>query len=254
MVALVLVVLLGLLIVYRGIDKPFGFELEWMEELVENRNPFWTGVALTFNYLGGGITAILVVPLLIIGWPAAVAAAMGRPLLRDRHPRQRARRPALKKLIGRSRPDEILVNPDFGSFPSGHSANAALIATALGIVFWRAWIWVAGAIYTVAMMLSRTYLGRIGSRTRSAACSWGRSRCHRLGAVRRSLARNATAASADLATAFDRMRHALAPSRAGRRCLLLAGCAVGPAPGLRHDRSRAHGIRMPDRGHPRARP
>jgi len=65
----------------------------------------------------------------------------------------------LKNLIGRPRPTDMLVHPDFGSFPSGHSANAALIATALGIVFARAWVWAAGAIYTIAMMLSRTYLG-----------------------------------------------------------------------------------------------
>ena len=61
--------------------------------------------------------------------------------------------------MGRPRPTEILVHPDFGSFPSGHSANAALIATTLGIIFWRTWIWITGAVYTVLMMLSRTYLG-----------------------------------------------------------------------------------------------
>jgi undecaprenyl-diphosphatase len=158
-VALGVVVLVGLLIVYRGIDKPFGFELGWMAEIVENRTPFWTGLALVFNYLGGGITAILVVPLLIVGglllwrrpWAAlyfAIAILVSVVVVQS-----------LKRVVGRSRPDEILVNPDFGSFPSGHSANAALIATALGIVFWRAWIWAIGAIYTVGMMLSRTYLG-----------------------------------------------------------------------------------------------
>ena len=57
------------------------------------------------------------------------------------------------------RPEDILVTPDFGSFPSGHSSNAALVATALGIIFMRTWVWVAGAVYTVLMMLSRTYLG-----------------------------------------------------------------------------------------------
>ena len=51
------------------------------------------------------------------------------------------------------------MHPDFGSFPSGHSSNAALVATALGIIFMRTWVWVAGAVYTVLMMLSRTYLG-----------------------------------------------------------------------------------------------
>jgi undecaprenyl-diphosphatase len=65
----------------------------------------------------------------------------------------------IKVTVGRSRPEDILVTSDFGSFPSGHSANAALIAMSLGIVFLRGWIWAAGAVYTVAMMLSRTYLG-----------------------------------------------------------------------------------------------
>jgi len=51
------------------------------------------------------------------------------------------------------------VTADVGSFPSGHSANAALIATTLGIIFWRTWVWVCGAVYTLLMMLSRTYLG-----------------------------------------------------------------------------------------------
>ena len=136
-VALSLVILLGVLIVYRGIDKPFGFELEWMEEIVEDRNPVWTFVALAFNYLGGGVTAIVVVPLVIIGglllwrrpWAALyfAIAILASVLVVQ----------LVKKTVGRDRPDDMLVSPDFGSFPSGHSANAALIATALGIIFWR---------------------------------------------------------------------------------------------------------------------
>ena len=62
-------------------------------------------------------------------------------------------------LVGRVRPEDILVHPDFGSFPSGHSSNAAVIAAALGLIFMRTWVWVAGAVYTVLMMLSRMYLG-----------------------------------------------------------------------------------------------
>jgi len=30
---------------------------------------------------------------------------------------------------------------------------------ALGIIFPWVWVWIAGAVYTVAMMVSRTYLG-----------------------------------------------------------------------------------------------
>ena len=157
--ALALVVALAAVIFYREQDKPFGFEVEWMGEIVEHRAPFWTVPALVFNALGGGILAIFVVPVVVIAallvwrrpWAAlyftiAVAAC---PLLVQ----------VLKKSIGRPRPTDILVQADFGSFPSGHSANAAVMAAVLGIVFWRYWVWAVGGLYTVAMMLSRTYLG-----------------------------------------------------------------------------------------------
>lgn len=159
--ALVLTLALAAVIVYREQNKPFGFELEWMDEVLEHRSPFWTVPAMVFNFLGGGITAIAVVPVLVIvglllwrrRWAAvyfAVAAVTSVIIVQT-----------LKAMIGRPRPPEIdmLVHPDFGSFPSGHSANAALLATTLGIIFARAWVWAAGAVYTVGMMLSRTYLG-----------------------------------------------------------------------------------------------
>ncbi|CAN5321924.1 hypothetical protein BH11ACT4_BH11ACT4_17400 [soil metagenome] len=157
--ALLLVAALALVIVYREQDKPFGFEVEWMGELVEHRSAFWTVPALVFNSLGGGIIAVFVIPLSILGglllwrrpWAAlyyGIAVALC-PLIVQ----------LLKRSVGRPRPTDILVTADFGSFPSGHSANAALTAAVLGIVFLRGWVWAVGAIYTVAMMLSRTYLG-----------------------------------------------------------------------------------------------
>lgn len=159
--ALALAGALAAVVFYREQNKPFGFELEWMEEILEHRSPFWTVPALVFNFLGGGITAIAVIPVLVIvalllwrrRWAAsyfAVASVASVVVVQS-----------LKPLMGRPRPPEIdmLVQPDFGSFPSGHSANAALLATTLGIVFARAWVWAAGAGYTVAMMLSRTYVG-----------------------------------------------------------------------------------------------
>jgi membrane-associated phospholipid phosphatase len=157
--ALVLTLAIAALIVFRQQNKPFGFELEWMEEILEHRSTLWTVPAFIFNFLGGGVFAIVVVPLLVVAglllwrrrWAAlyfAIAALVSVGVVQ-----------LLKHVIGRPRPEDMLVNPDFGSFPSGHSANAALIATALGIVFARAWVWAAGAVYTIAMMLSRTYLG-----------------------------------------------------------------------------------------------
>ncbi|GAA1974527.1 phosphatase PAP2 family protein [Microbacterium pumilum] len=157
--ALLLVVLLGALIFYRQADKPFGFEVEWMGELVEARAPIFTIPALVFNWVGGGISGIAIVPITIITglliwrrpWAAlyCVCATIASELLVL----------VIKNFVGRPRPTDILVVSDFGSFPSGHSANAALIATTLGIIFWRTWVWIAGAVYTLLMMLSRTYLG-----------------------------------------------------------------------------------------------
>jgi membrane-associated phospholipid phosphatase len=157
--ALALAVAIGLVVLFREQNKPFGFELEWMSEIVEHRATWLTNVALVFNILGGGIIAILVVPLgtaalLFVTrrrWAALyflIATVLSAAIVQ-----------VLKQLFDRPRPTDILVQPDFGSFPSGHSANAALIAAALAIIFRRGWVWAAGIVYAVAMMLSRTYLG-----------------------------------------------------------------------------------------------
>lgn len=157
--ALLFVVLLATVIFYRQADKPFPFELAWMNEMVTVRTPIWTIPALVLDQVGGGISSIVYVPLTIIGglliwrrpWAALyyVIAAVTSGVIVT----------IIKNLVGRPRPTAILVQPDFGSFPSGHSATAALIATTLTIIFWRRWVLIAGLVYTLLMMLSRTYLG-----------------------------------------------------------------------------------------------
>lgn len=157
--AVLLAVALGAVVLLREQGRPFGFDAEWMEEIVEHRAPFWEAPSLVMNFLGGGFFATLVVPILTIialalwrrRWAVlyyAIATALSAGLVQ-----------LLKGIIGRPRPEDILVTADFGSFPSGHSANAATIAVTLGIIFARTWVWIAGAVYTVLMMLSRTYLG-----------------------------------------------------------------------------------------------
>ncbi|MBM7502819.1 phosphatase PAP2 family protein [Agromyces aurantiacus] len=157
--ALVAVALVGVVIVYDRAREPFDFESALMTMLAANRAPWLTAPALVLDRIGSGLLSGLVVPALVIGallvwrrpWAAlfflvAVLASSGLTRL-------------VKLLVGRVRPEDILVHPDFGSFPSGHSSNAAVIATALGLIFMRTWVWVAGAVYTVLMMLSRMYLG-----------------------------------------------------------------------------------------------
>jgi membrane-associated phospholipid phosphatase len=65
----------------------------------------------------------------------------------------------IKNLVDRPRPEEILVHADFGSFPSGHTANAATIAMVLALIFQRWWVSALGVVWVVSMLLSRNYLG-----------------------------------------------------------------------------------------------
>jgi undecaprenyl-diphosphatase len=155
--AVLLVVTMGSLLAMR--DAEPRIDAEWMEEIVEHRSPFWDVPAMVFDVIGGGWFAILLVPL-----GAALAFAL-------------ARRPwsaiafvvasaassllvqALKRILGRVRPEDVLLPLDSPAFPSGHVANAATIAVILALLLRRAWIWAAGAAYVLLMALSRTYLG-----------------------------------------------------------------------------------------------
>jgi membrane-associated phospholipid phosphatase len=155
--AVVLTVALGLLVALR--PTPYGFDAEWMEEIGEYRNSFWEVPAFVMNYIGGGWVAVLLVPvggaLLLYAlrgkWTAiyylGVSALSG--LLVQ----------VLKNLFGRARPDDFLLEIGSPSFPSGHAANAATLAVTLALILGRWWVWVAGALYTLMMAISRTYLG-----------------------------------------------------------------------------------------------
>ncbi|UOW00190.1 phosphatase PAP2 family protein [Agrococcus sp. SCSIO52902] len=139
--ALALAVALSAVLRYRESSKPFGFEAEWMERLVTQRSPLLTTASLAFDTLGGGVVATLIVPGVVAGL-----------LLLRRRPWAAGYFLVASILTG-------LLAVDHGSFPSGHAANAALVATALGLLLRRWWVWAAGAAWTIGMMLSRTYLG-----------------------------------------------------------------------------------------------
>ena len=156
-IAVVLAIALGALV--AGRTSTDRLDLAWLDEVVEHRSPFWTAPSLVMNFLGGGWFAIFVIPiggallLLIIKrpWSALyfVLCSIASALIVH----------ALKVVFARARPTYILVSADFGSFPSGHTANAATIAVVLGLMLRNRWVWIGGAVYTVVMALSRTYLG-----------------------------------------------------------------------------------------------
>ncbi|RLK52915.1 phosphatase PAP2 family protein [Microbacterium telephonicum] len=62
----------------------------------------------------------------------------------------------LKAIFGRVRPEEMLVISDHGSFPSGHTANAATLAVVAVIVFPRLWVAIVGFGWVLLMGFSRT--------------------------------------------------------------------------------------------------
>ena len=149
---------LSAILFYRP-NEPFRIDLAWMAEMVENRGGVVGVIAMVLNWLGGGVIGALVVPLGIIialllvrrRWAAlffALSVIVSGGLVE-----------LLKQLVGRTRPEDMIVVSDYGSFPSGHTANAATMAVVLGLVFGRTWLWAAGLAYTALMAISRTYLG-----------------------------------------------------------------------------------------------
>ena len=157
--AMVLAALIGLVVVVRANSLALEVDTEWMGEIIEHRSPIWEIPSLFMNALGGGLFGVLVVPLVITlvivlikrPWAAGyylVATVLSAGCVQ-----------LLKQVFGRARPEDMLVTSDFGSFPSGHVANAATMAVCLAIIFPRLWVALTGAAYTILMLLSRTYLG-----------------------------------------------------------------------------------------------
>jgi membrane-associated phospholipid phosphatase len=154
---LLVVIALGLLVRIEAINEEL--DLEWMEEIVENRMPFLEVPARVFDFIGGGWFAVVAIPLgvaiifLIARRPWAalvfvVGSAVSALLVR-----------VLKVLFGRARPEDILIEIDSPAFPSGHVANAATVGVLLTLLLARWWVLAAAAVYVVLMALSRTYLG-----------------------------------------------------------------------------------------------
>jgi len=150
-------VALGWWILSRGVD-PFPIDEWWNALVAEWWHPALAGFSRVMNWVGGGWVGVLAVPiggavglvLLRRPWAAAyflAAEAVSAGFVQ-----------VLKHAFGRVRPEDILVVSDYGSYPSGHVANAATIAVAAFVIFPRLWVAVVGAAWVVLMAFSRTYL------------------------------------------------------------------------------------------------
>lgn len=159
-VGLVLVALacaLGFWVFTHG-DPPFAVDVWWNVAVAELWSPILTGFSRVMNWVGAGWVGILAVPitgaiLLIVmrrPWSAAyflAAEAVSAGGVQ-----------VLKHVFGRARPEDIIVVSDYGSYPSGHVANAATLAVAAAVIFPRLWVMIVGAAWVILMAFSRTYL------------------------------------------------------------------------------------------------
>lgn len=152
------VVAAGALVLAASANHPFfqGLDAAWHAALTGSRTPWLTSANLVLNFAGNTgmlLYAIALFLVLLVRHRRLAFFTAGASL------GTLAATQLLKLLVGRHRPLGSLVHVDSGSYPSGHvsATVAAMVATA--VVLGRLWMWVSGAILSVAMMYSRMYLG-----------------------------------------------------------------------------------------------
>ncbi|MFT4307338.1 MAG: phosphatase PAP2 family protein [Microbacterium sp.] len=137
---------------------PFAVDAWWNTVVGGWRHPALDALAYALDLAGGFwigglvVTVVGAVALALRHRPRSalflVAAQAGSALAVQ----------VLKHLFARERPEDILVLSDYGSFPSGHTAAAATLATVAVVLLRRWWVVAAGAAWAVAMAFSRTFL------------------------------------------------------------------------------------------------
>ncbi|MEV8311143.1 phosphatase PAP2 family protein [Streptomyces flavidovirens] len=155
-------VLLGTVVYADSEEPPFqALDERWLSWMGGPHGGLYGVAAAALDWFGGPLGAVIPVGLLIFlmtrkRWGSVVyllATYMGGGMLVVQ---------ALKFLVDRPRPENPMVRVDHGSFPSGHAAGAAMLVVMVGALLVpvarrRAW-WIVGALFTMAMMWSRTWL------------------------------------------------------------------------------------------------
>ncbi|MHA7270879.1 phosphatase PAP2 family protein [Arthrobacter sp. HLT1-20] len=155
--ALAILLVGAVVVLASGNNPPFqGLDAGWNHLMLDSRTPWLTSVNVVLNFVGNtGMViycAVLVLVLirrhrrLALFVAVANLAALGLTHL-------------IKFLVARPRPADRLVHVDSGSYPSGHVSGTVAAAVTTAVVLGKLWIWISGAILSVAMMYSRTYLG-----------------------------------------------------------------------------------------------
>ncbi len=111
---------------------------------------------LAMNFLGGGWFATFVVPLAGLAVMLALRRPWGALFVIVASAASALGVQVLKAMFGRARPEDMIVVSDYGSYPSGHTANAATLAVIAVVLFPRVWVAAVGAAWVFLMAFSRT--------------------------------------------------------------------------------------------------
>lgn len=158
LIALALVMGFGVINGLSTGGEPIGVDLAWMNLARAEQLSRWTVPSVILDEIGSGVPAFAIASVIAGAlflwrrpWGAVyfIAASVVSTAVVE----------IFKNSIARPRPTDALIEAGFGSYPSGHSARAAMIAVTIGILFPRLWVWMLGTAYTLAMMFSRTQLG-----------------------------------------------------------------------------------------------
>ena len=154
--AIVMIIFLWLVTSVRR-DQPFPVDVWWHDMMVANRTD--TGLVLAWipAHVGGpvlaAVTGVVVVGTLLVlrwWWAALTVSATLVLCIGIAAP--------LARVVARIRPEDSLAEIVPTSYPSGHVAFAAALATVMGLLF-RHWLWwTLGAVWVLWMAWSRTYL------------------------------------------------------------------------------------------------
>ena len=156
-VCIALACALGAWVFFRG-PSPFALDVWWNQLFASSPSQPLLIFSIVMDTVGGHLTAVVIVP--VLGalalflsrrrWSALyfLTASVGSALLVQ----------VVKHTFGRARPEDILIISDYGSFPSGHTANAATIAVVAAVLFPAFWVRIVGMAWVVLMAFSRTYL------------------------------------------------------------------------------------------------
>lgn len=151
-------VALGAFIFFARDNGPFTVDAWWNALVAPRRSTVLLGLAHALDWLGGPWFGILVLPGVVL----IVLAVRRRPwamlFFVTSGLASAALVQVLKHTFGRARPEDIVVVSDFGSYPSGHVANAATVLLAIYVLFPRRWVGIFAAVWVVLMAFSRTYL------------------------------------------------------------------------------------------------